>query len=159
MHPNAGLIDRFYSAFAAGDHETMARCYSNDAGFTDPVFGDLSSEQVRAMWRMFCTSGNDLAVSHGDVRASDGEGAARWEAVYAFPRTGRRVHNKITARFTFSQGKIARHVDSFDLYRWARMALGPIGVLLGWTPIVQNQVRSRAMAQLERFMREEAGSS
>ncbi|MDQ3985503.1 MAG: nuclear transport factor 2 family protein [Actinomycetota bacterium] len=159
MHPNAEVIDRFYSALAAGDHETMARSYSDNARFKDPVFSDLSAEQVRAMWRMFCTSGSDLAVSHTDVRADDAEGAARWEAIYAFPKTGRRVYNKITAHFAFSDGKIARHVDSFDLYRWTRMALGPMGVLLGWTPIVQNQVRSRAMAQLERFRREEAGSS
>jgi hypothetical protein len=31
------------------------------------------------------------------------------------------------------------------------MALGPMGAALGWTPVVQNQVRRQAMSQLRRF--------
>lgn len=158
MHPNEELIKRFYSAFAAKDHETMAGCYADDARFSDPVFRDLDADQARAMWRMFCTSGNDLDLTFGDVAADDNRGSATWEAIYAFPKTGRRVHNKITASFTFRDGRIVRHSDSFDLYRWTRMALGPLGVALGWSPIVQNQVRSQAMAQLQRFQAVESGA-
>ena len=60
MHPNEELISRFYTAFAAGDHETMAASYTDDASFSDPVFPHLSADEVGAMWRMFCTSGNEL---------------------------------------------------------------------------------------------------
>lgn len=150
-HPNEELITKFYKAFQAGDHATMAQSYADNATFSDPVFRDLDADQARAMWRMFCTSGNEIDLSFGDVRASDTEGSAGWEAVYAFPKTGRRVHNKIQASFTFDNGKIVRHKDDFDLYRWTRMALGPVGTILGWTPIVQGQVRSQAQAQLRRF--------
>jgi len=155
MHPNAELITRFYSAFAARDHEMMARSYSDKARFSDPVFPSLDADEVRAMWRMFCVSGNDIAVTFSDVEGGDERGSARWEASYAFPRTGRHVDNKIAASFEFDSGLIVRHVDSFDLYRWTRMALGPAGVLLGWTPVVQNRVRSQAAAQLARFQKEE----
>ena len=151
MHPNAGLIDRFYLAFADGDHATMGSCYADDAVFADPVFGELDADSARAMWRMFCTSGNDIRLTFGDIVADDVSGSARWEARYKFPKTGRPVHNKISARFTFRDGSIVRHDDSFDLYRWTRMALGPPGVLLGWSPIVQNKVRSQARSQLARF--------
>jgi hypothetical protein len=155
MHPNAELITRFYSAFAAGDHETMARSYSDKVHFSDPVFPSLDADEVRAMWRMFCVSGNEIAVTFGDVECGDQRGSARWEASYAFPRTRRHVDNKIAASFEFDSGLIVRHVDSFDLYRWTRMALGPTGVLLGWSPVVQNRVRSQAAAQLARFQKEE----
>ena len=151
MHPNEELIDGFYAAFARGDHETMAAAYADDATFTDPVFRTLDADRARAMWRMFCTSGNDVALTHSGVRADDRRGSARWEATYEFPKTGRTVHNVIDASFEFDGGRIVRHTDRFDLYRWTRMALGPAGVLLGWTPIVQNQVRAQARAQLERF--------
>lgn len=151
MHPNAELINRFYSAFAERDHATMAAAYADDAVFQDPVFGELDAEGVRAMWRMFLTSGNDIDLSYGDVIADDVSGSARWEARYKFPKTGRDVHNKISARFAFRDGLIVRHDDSFDLYRWARMALGPVGMALGWSPPVQNKVKSQARSQLAWF--------
>ena len=151
MKSNAELIDRFYSAFARGDHATMASLYADDALFEDPVFGKLDAESTRAMWRMFCTSGNDIQLSFGDIVADDVSGSARWEARYRFPKTGRDVHNKISARFAFRDGLIVQHEDSFDLYRWTRMALGPVGTLLGWSPILQNKVRGQARSQLARF--------
>lgn len=157
MHPNAALIERFYAAFAAGDHETMAAGYADDATFSDPVFPELDAGGVRAMWRMFCTSGSDLEVSYGDVDADERAGAAGWEAKYEFPKTGRQVHNQISAKFEFRDGLIVSHRDDFDLYRWSRMALGPVGVLLGWSPIVKKQIRQRAASQLRRFRRDEAG--
>lgn len=156
VHPNAELLTTFYSSFAAGDHETMARCYADDATFSDPVFPDLDAEGVRAMWRMFCTGGSDIDVSFGDVTADDSAGSASWEARYAFPKTGRPVHNKIAASFGFRDGLIAHHRDDFDFYRWARMALGPVGTALGWSPVVKNQVRRQAAAQLRRFRQNEA---
>lgn len=129
----------------------MADAYADDATFTDPVFKALDADEARAMWRMFCERGEDLSISYGDVRADDRSGSARWEARYKFSATGRNVHNMIDATFEFEHGKIFRHEDSFDLYRWTRMALGPLGVALGWTPIVQNRVRAEARSQLRRF--------
>lgn len=145
------LLTTFYSAFAEGDHETMARCYSDDATFSDPVFPELDADATRAMWRMFCTGGSDIDVTFHDVRADERSGSAKWEAVYMFPKTGRRVHNKIAASFLFRQGLIVRHRDAFEFYAWSRMALGPVGLALGWSPMVKNQVRAQAAAQLRRF--------
>ena len=155
MHPNAQLLTDFYSAFASRDHATMARSYSDAVRFSDPVFPDLDAEEVRAMWRMFCTGGSDIDVSFSGVEADDSTGRAHWEAVYSFPKTGRRVHNKIDASFDFAEGRIVRHSDKFDFYRWTRMALGPVGTLMGWTPMVKNQVRAQARSQLKRFQSEE----
>jgi ketosteroid isomerase-like protein len=150
MHPNEEVISKLYSSFQRGDHEAMASCYSDQATFSDPVFPQLDADQVRAMWRMFCTGGNDIEVTFDQVKADDKTGSAHWEAHYKFPKTGRPVHNKIDASFEFSNGLITRHEDDFDFYRWTRMALGPTGTLLGWTPIVKNQVRAQAAGQLRR---------
>lgn len=155
VHPNAELIDQFYSAFARSDHATMGGSYTDSATFGDPVFTNLDVDEARAMWRMFCTSGNPLEITHSDVEADDKEGRAHWEARYAFPPTKRPVHNVIEARFRFDDGKISHHRDSFGLYRWTRMALGPVGVALGWSPIVTGKVRSQARAQLDSFMASE----
>ena len=151
MPSNAGTIDRFYKAFSQKDHATMAACYSDRATFSDPVFPHLDAAEARDMWRMFCTGGSDLEVTHSDVTADDSSGSARWEAIYKFPKTGRRVHNLIRASFKFEGGLIVRHEDDFDFYRWSRMALGAPGLLLGWTPVVKNQVRKQAAAQLRNF--------
>jgi len=129
----------------------MAACYADDATFSDPVFPSLDTERARAMWRMFCTSGNKLDVTYSGIVADDSTGSGRWEAVYDFPKTGRRVHNKIASSFLFRDGLIVKHTDTFDFYRWSRMALGPVGTALGWSPVVKNQVRQQADAQLRRF--------
>lgn len=155
MSSNRALIEGFYAAFQAGDHATMAAAYSDDATFSDPVFPRLDAKQARAMWRMFCTGGNEIEVTFSDVDAGEQHGSAHWEAVYPFPKTGRRVHNKIDANFRFKDGLIVSHKDEFNFYAWTRQALGTPGTLLGWTPIVQGQVRKQAASQLRRFMASE----
>ncbi|MCI0751446.1 MAG: hypothetical protein L0Y35_06375, partial [Flammeovirgaceae bacterium] len=73
-----------------------------------------------------------------------------------FSRTGRFVHNRIHAKFVFRDGKIIRHKDSFDFWRWASQALGPVGLLLGWTPMIKSKVRSTARGSLTKFMNQTA---
>ncbi len=148
MHPNVRLIDGFYAAFARRDAAAMAGCYAADARFRDPVF-DLAGPEIGAMWAMLCERGKDLTLEWSDVAADDTAGRAHWEPRYTFTATGRPVHNVIDATFAFRDGRIVRHEDRFDLWRWSRMALGPKGVLLGWTPFVQNAIRAQARKGLD----------
>ena len=150
-HPNAALIDRFYQAFARRDAATMAACYHADVVFSDPVFPELRGAEAGRMWAMLCERGKDLQIEHAAVDADDRAGRAHWDARYTFSATGRKVLNKIDARFEFKDGLIVRHVDDFPFYRWARQALGPVGAVLGWTPLVRGKVRRQAAAGLAAF--------
>ena len=143
MHPHAELVDALYAAFNRRDAAAMAACYTPDATFRDPIF-DLAGRDVADMWRMFCERGGDLTLTWRDVRADDAQGAAHWEPRYTFSVTGRPVHNVIDSRFTFRDGRIATHRDTFDLWRWSRMALGTKAVVLGWAPFVQKAIRRQA---------------
>jgi ketosteroid isomerase-like protein len=149
---NAALINRFYEAFARRDAEAMVSCYAPDVRFVDPAFGELHGDRARGMWRMLVERGKDLEVVHSNVVTDEKRGSAHWDADYTFSATGRKVHNSIDARFRFEDGLIAEHEDSFDLYRWTRQALGPVGLLLGWTPMVQHKVRSGARESLDEYM-------
>lgn len=159
MHQNAEIIHRFYAAFAARDHQTMAECYRPGAVFSDPAFPHLEGEKIAAMWRMLCLRGTDLELTFSDVEADESRGSARWEAKYTFSATGRKVHNRIAASFELADGGIVKHHDVFDFYRWTRMALGPVGTVLGWTGFLQNKVRRQAGQQLARFIAREASSA
>ena len=150
-HPNAALLERFYAAFARRDGAAMAACYAPGARFTDPVF-DVSGGEVGAMWSMLCERATDLRVEWRVVRADESHGSAHWEPRYTFSATGRPVHNVIDADFTFAAGRIVRHVDTFDLWRWSRMALGAKGLLLGWSPLVRNAVRQQARRGLDAWI-------
>ncbi len=152
MADPAELIDTFYEAFARRDGDAMAACYHADAEFSDPVFVGLRGEEVGGMWKMLCERGKDLKIQHSGVWAEDERGGARWEAWYTFSATGRPVHNRIEARFTFKDGKIATHVDDFSFWRWSRQALGMPGLLLGWSPIVHGKVRSQARKGLSLYL-------
>lgn len=150
-HAHAALLKTFYEAFQKLDAETMAGCYHPDIAFSDPVFPDLKGRDAGDMWRMLCGRAKDLKVEVSGIKADDQEGVAHWEAHYTFSQTGRKVHNIIDAKFRFKDGQIIAHTDSFNLYRWSRQALGPTGLLLGWTPIVQNKVRAMAAKGLKLY--------
>jgi len=148
MHPNGELIDHLYASFRKRDGAAMAACYQPDATFSDPIF-EVNGQEVADMWAMFCERGRDLTLDWRVLSADDAAGAAHWEPRYTFSVTGRPVHNKIDSRFTFRDGKIATQVDTFDVWRWSRMALGPKGAALGWAPFVKKAIRSEARRGFE----------
>ena len=152
-HPNAALIERFYTALARRDAARMAACYDVNATFEDAVFS-LAAWRVPAMWRMLCERGKDLRVEFQNVRGDDWGGSAHWDAYYTFSATGRKVHNSIEARFEIKDGRIVRHEDHFNLHKWASQALGLKGRLLGWTPFVKRAIRRSAARSLDAFARE-----
>jgi ketosteroid isomerase-like protein len=149
---NQAVIETFYSSFQSRDHAGMIACYHPDVHFSDPVFIDLKGNQAKAMWHMLCERGRDLKIEFNGVQATDTTGRAHWEARYTFGGSGRYVHNIIDANFRFQDGKIMEHQDSFGLWRWTRQALGPVGLILGWTPMVQKRVRLKAMEGLAAFI-------
>lgn len=153
MHPNAKAIQDFYECFSRQDAEGMIAHYAPDVEFSDPVFPNLKGEEAFAMWRMLCKRAQDFSVEASGIEADDRTGKAHWEARYLFSKTGRRVHNRIDATFTFRDGKIVRHRDAFDLWAWASMALGAKGRLLGWLPPVQASIRRNADDGLRAFLR------
>ena len=158
MNANEETIERFYNAFARLDPDTMQSCYADDVAFDDEVFSLRGKAQVMGMWRMLCNATKDKGADvwqlrFRDVKAENASGGAHWDAHYRFSATGRIVDNSIDAKFDFApDGRIARHRDSFDFWRWSRQALGAPGLLLGWTPSLRTKVRERAAGNLRRFM-------
>lgn len=147
---NKALIEKFYDAFSKRDAETMSTCYHDDVHFTDPAF-DLHGTSAADMWRMLCENGKDLKLEYRDVRVEGDKGWAHWDATYTFGATGRKVVNRIDAEFTFKDGLIHRHVDTFDFWAWSKQALGAPGLLLGWSGFLQNKVQQQAAKNLSRY--------
>jgi ketosteroid isomerase-like protein len=144
---------QFYTALAARDWQAVGRLYADDARFDDPAFVGLDAAQVRAMWRMLLTrAGDDFRVSY-EVLADTPEAAqVRWTAHYTFSQTGRPVVNVITAQMSLRDGRIVRHLDTFDFFRWSRQALGLPGWLLGWTGFLRGKVQAQVRRTLAAFM-------
>lgn len=156
MHPNAALIESFYRAFQRKDAEAMAACYDANVRFSDPVFTNLEGRAAGDMWRMLLSRSKDLELVFDGIEADDNSGKAHWVATYTFSQTGRKVVNDISASFTFKDGKIVLHQDDFDLWKWARQALGAKGTLLGWTPLVSGAIRKQAAKGLELYQQRNA---
>ena len=115
-------------------------------------FRDLDADHVKAMWRMLLSRGKDLRITYTVLEENGTNGKAEWEAFYTFSRTGRAVHNRIKATFTFKDGLIFTHVDHFDFWRWSRQALGLSGWLLGWSPVLRNKVQTTVAVGLKKWM-------
>ncbi len=150
---NQQTIETFYQAFKKFDGDAMADCYHPEISFSDPVFPQLEGEQAGNMWRMLCqrVKGTPFELTFSDIWANENEGGCNWEAKYLFSRTGKQVHNIISAQFKFKDGKIIQHKDDFNFWRWSRMALGAAGYVLGWTPILQKKVQAQAEEGLRQF--------
>ena len=148
---NKTTIEYFYTAFANGDVERMVSCYHDQIEFQDPAFGVLKGEDAKNMWRMLLSRNKNIGISFNNIHANDTRGSANWQATYVFGPTKRKVINKIKAHFEFLDGKIIKHTDHFDMWKWTRQALGWKGVLLGWTGFVQNKIRAQARKSLSDF--------
>lgn len=148
------LITKFYTAFQNRDWQTMNGYYHPQATFYDPAFRQLTAKEVQAMWHMLCLNAKDFTLTFSDVQVNNDSGSCHWHASYSFSKTGRKVHNKINADFTFKDSQIYIHKDTFDLWRWSQMALGLPGVLLGWSPFLQNKIHSTARHSLTKFINE-----
>ena len=158
MHPNAQVIQQFYACFQARDATGMSACYHPEVVFFDPVFGRLHGSEATAMWHMLCGRAQDLTLTVSNVQANSNTGSAHWEAHYTFGKARRPIHNVIDAAFVFREGLVLQHTDTFDLWRWSRMALGSAGLLLGWTPMLQSSIRNSAHSGLEAYMKNQAGA-
>ena len=156
MHPNQSTLEKFYTAFARSDTDTIATYYAPDAAFDDEAFSLRGQSQVMGMWRMLCETTKAKALADWKLVFSGVEantGKAHWEADYRFSATGRMVHNVIDGMFEFNgQGLITRHRDRFNFWRWSRLALGTPGLLLGRTPVLEQKVPCSATSNLQKFM-------
>lgn len=149
---NEAIIERFYLSFQQKDFAAMQACYHQEVIFSDPVFQHLQGKQAKAMWHMLIAAGNDLELTYRDIKSSGNKGSCHWEATYTFSGSGRKVINRIDAAFEFKDGKIIRHTDHFDLWKWSRMALGTPGIILGWTSMLKNKIRKQAASNLAKFI-------
>ena len=149
---NAELITHFYQSFANGDAEGMVACYNDNIQFKDPAFGALKDEDAKKMWRMLMSrSQGKIHITFSNVEANETKGSANWVAEYTFSATGRKVINIISAAFEFKDGKIIKHTDSFDIYKWSQQAFGLKGYLLGWTSFMQNKIQQQSTTLLKKY--------
>lgn len=147
---NTDIINKFYSSFAARDAEGMIACYADNISLSDPAFGPLHGNDAKNMWRMLLKA-TDVKVEWSNVMANGDTGSANWVATYTFSKTGRQVVNRVSASFIFENGKIVKHTDAFDAWKWSRQALGLTGLLLGWSPFLKNSIRKQALDRLKKF--------
>jgi ketosteroid isomerase-like protein len=146
------VINSFYEAFSKLDSKSMVSCYHDDIVFTDPAFGLLKGDRAKAMWIMLCKNAKDLSIVYSNIQATENKGLAHWNARYVFSKTGRKVINKIDAKFIFKDGKIISHIDDFNLHRWAKQALGLQGWILGGTSFFRKKLQQQTNRLLDKFI-------
>ncbi|MEX2349687.1 MAG: nuclear transport factor 2 family protein [Flavobacteriaceae bacterium] len=147
------IADHFYTAFAKGDAETMTSLYADTITFEDPVFGKLKGMEAKMMWHMLIErSKGNLKIRHKLLETTENKVKVKWKAVYPFSKTGRIVKNKIIATMVIENGKIIKHKDHFNLWKWYRQSLGWKGFLLGWIPAVQSKIRTQSRALLYSYL-------
>lgn len=145
-------IEKFYTAFQNRNAEEMCAYYHENIEFEDAAFGKLKGERAKNMWRMLCQNAKDLKIEFSNIHIIGNKATAHWEAYYTFSQTGRKVHNSIDARFEFKDGKIIKHIDTFNIHKWAKQAMGFKGLLLGGTSFFKKKLNEQTNKLLDKFM-------
>jgi ketosteroid isomerase-like protein len=152
MNQNEATIYKFYTALANADSKSMCECYHPNVQFTDPAFGLLKGNDAHQMWKMLIKkSKGSIKIEFSDIKADQYIGSANWVATYNFSKTNRKVINKIEAQFQFKDDLIIKHTDHFDIWNWAKQALGIKGHLLGWTSFMQRKIQEQALSSLKHY--------
>ena len=149
---NSDLVSKFYKAFQNKDASEMISCYHENIVFSDPAFGTLKGSKAKNMWKMLCESSSNLIIEFSDIQEKEHAVTTKWQAKYTFGKTGRKVHNFVSASFKFKDGKIIEHNDSFNLRKWAGQALGIKGYLLGWTFFFRKNLQNQTNYILSRYI-------
>lgn len=153
IHQNQQLIETFYNAFAKGDANSMTACYHDNVVFEDPAFGRLENGKPSKMWEMLLSRKKESTkVVFENVEANDTTGKANWTATYEYGPNNRKVINHITANFKFKDGKIIEHIDTFNLWKWTKQALGFSGYLLGWSSFMKGKIQKTTNQQLSTYI-------
>ena len=153
MNRGVETMQLFYEAFQKKDIKAMQALYSDSIVFSDPAFGLLEGNEVKAMWAMLLESGKDLKIEFRNIKAVDEEYVTgEWTAYYTFSKTGNKVVNHIKSFMRVHEGKIIEHSDAFRLSTWAAQALGFKGWLFGWTNFLKRSVQKQARQSLQRYM-------
>ena len=119
MHSNEETLRHFYTAFNEKNADVMADSYHAEAVFSDPVFDHLQGDEIGMMWKMLCLQASTLEITAENIQADDEQGSADWTARYNFGKARREVNNCIHAKFNFKDGKIIRHTDDFNFWKWS----------------------------------------
>ena len=141
----------FYSALKRCDPDAMTALYSSDIEFHDPAFGPLKRERAKDMWRMLCGAQTDLKLEFDVLEESEINAKVKWVAMYTFGKEKRLVVNQAVAHLSIENGLIVKHLDDFNLHKWARQALGLKGALLGWTGFFKAQLQKQTNSRLDRW--------
>ena len=153
---NEQLISDFYSAFQKKDADTMVSFYHHNIQFQDPAFGVLAGDRAKAMWQMLCSNPQEIKIEYGNIESAGNSVTAEWQAYYVFSKTGRKVHNVIKAHFELQDGKITRHTDEFNLWKWSTQAMGIKGFLLGGTSFFRNKLQEQTKRLLDKYIQNQS---
>ncbi|WP_107040008.1 nuclear transport factor 2 family protein [Brumimicrobium mesophilum] len=150
---NSELIEKFYTSFSKGNYKGMIECYDDNVVFKDPAFGELKGERAKKMWEMLLSSKTSgIKISFNNVQVTSENGKANWTAKYVYGKSKRKVVNEVSAAFKFKDGKIIEHIDTFDLWKWTKQAMGIPGYLLGWSPFLKNKIQATTKKKLDQFI-------
>jgi ketosteroid isomerase-like protein len=161
MNSTEQIAHQFYQAFQALDADNMNSLYSSNARFSDPGFGLLNHTELTTMWAMLCFNQQNkgFKLEYKILDSTKDSVTVYWQAWYTFSKTGRKVHNRITANILVENGRIVQHHDHFNLHKWASQALGITGYLLGWTGFFQKKLQQQTKNLLKQFQEQQRTNS
>lgn len=160
MKPTEQVAITYFEGFKNKNPEQMNALYKPevDGIFNDPIFQNLSTKEVQAMWSMLLRGSKDLTSTYEIVSVTDNSATVDWVAYYTYSATGRKVTNRVRSVMQIENGLIVKQNDTFDLCAWTGQALPPVvAQVFCWVPGVT--IRKLARKTLDGYIEKQAGKA
>ena len=82
-NPFTEIPKKLYQALNDRDYKSMWKLYAMDATFSDPAYGSLKGDEIKAMWHQICVRNTDLEAEILSVTQNDAQTISySWKASY-----------------------------------------------------------------------------
>jgi|AntRauTorcE11898_2_1112593.scaffolds.fasta_scaffold21693_2 hypothetical protein len=153
-NPFTEIPKKLYQALNDRDYKSMWKLYAMDATFSDPAYGSLKGDEIKAMWHQICVRNTDLEAEILSVTQNDAQTISySWKASYTHAMYNGEIENVINGEITVDKnGNILSQHETYSLWKWFSMAIGIAGKLLGWRTSMRENLQRSVRKSLDDFM-------
>lgn len=146
------VIQSYFKHLQARNAASLWQCYASNIVYSDPVYGWMEGDKVKARWEYFCAHADALQLTWGAVTVLDDEYfTCEWTAQYTQRETGRTIKFPCKSFFRLKDYKIIEQSDAYRLSSLIAQTDGWKGFWFGWTGYMKRFVQKRALQALASF--------
>lgn len=150
---------QFLDGIRRADVAVIASCYTADAVYSDPMFGDLPPGQAHLFWAFLLAHTHRFALSYVIDDVGLVSARASSAVIYELLSTARPVEMRLQSSLFFRDDLIVRHDDEFDPASWRQIEPGPVACMIAQFPSWRSRLCHETNLRMRHYIGQKASFS